>query len=74
MTQTGPRARLSQETKPCRFVPKAFLIDDLQCHETMQVHVERLVGYAHCAAAQFHGPPIAVRNQFIVRQAGGCIA
>ena len=66
MTEAGRRARLSQETKPSRFVTKIFLADDFQCHGAAQIDVERFVCDAHRAATQLDGHPVLALLQFIM--------
>src|SRR5271165_5499259 len=66
MPNTGGRTRLAQKTKPRRFIPEVFFVDDLQCHRAVQIDVERLVGDAHRTPTQLDRFPVFVLDQFIV--------
>jgi hypothetical protein len=60
------RAGFAQKTKSRRFITEVFFADDFQCHEAVQIDVERLVSDSHRTATQLDRFPIFASHQLIM--------
>src|SRR5271165_3718922 len=56
----------AQKPKPGGFITQVSLADDLQCHEAVQIDVERLVSHPHRATTQFERFPVFAHHQLVV--------
>src|SRR5271165_3754738 len=73
MPQPRRRAGFPQKTKLRRLITEVSLADDLQCNQTSQIDVERLVSDAHCTATQLNRFPIFALDQLIVLKSFRCL-
>ena len=61
---------LAQETELSRFVTQISFANDLEGYGASQIHIEGLVGDAHCPTTQLDWSAIRIQHHLIVLEMG----